>query len=79
MGLVPLVPVRSKERGCLAILYFSSGRQLQEIGQGTQRAWAVSALSCFQGPRNTLKRLYKVRSLGTATLKLPELGLQKSC
>lgn len=43
---------------------------------GPRDTWRLGwlALSCVQGPRNTLKGLYKVRSLGTATLRCLNLA-----
>lgn len=67
--------LRSRERGCLAVLCLCSGRKLQEVDQGNGWSLSCLALSYFQGPTVLLKQLYKVRSLGTVTLNLPAFGL----
>lgn len=66
--------LKFKERGCLAILWLvreeAAGDRL-----GKQMEPGLFGSVPFPGNHSTLKGLYKVRSLGTATLNLPEFGL----
>lgn len=61
--------LRFKEQGCLAILQFPE-EAAGDKAENT-RSLGCLALSCSH---NTLEGLFKVRRLGTTTLKLPELG-----
>lgn len=66
--------LRCKERGCLEIPLLQFREEAAGEGQGNRWRQGCLALSHFQGTHSTLKGLYRVRSLGTATLKLPKFG-----